>query len=273
MPVITLLTDFGLSDEYVGVLRGVILSMNPSAVIVDISHQIDPQDLMQAAYIIQAAYPYFPKHTIHVIGVDPGVGSRRDIIALECGGAVFIAPDNGVLTFVMDHNPVESAVRLDQPAYWLTSVSRTFHGRDIFAPVAAHLSMGLDIRKLGTAVNPNELVRLPLTKPYVSESGELIGQIMSIDRFGNLITNIDTVCLEGFNGQHLFRHLEICIGACKIKGLSESYSEAGPKGALSIIGSRGFLEIAVNGGNAARCLGARKNDLIRIQIPVRDASG
>lgn len=268
MSIITLLTDFGLADEYVGVVKGVILSINPSATIVDITHQVDPQDLVQAAYIIKASCSFFPEHTIHVIVVDPGVGSQRDIIALKRNGQVFIAPDNGVIGSVLDDGVLDCAVRVERSVYWAESVSRTFHGRDIFAPVAAHLSKGLDIRQLGSAVNPEDLVRLPIPGPYVTQDGELVGHIISIDRFGNLITDIDRNYLEKLCKSAQYDHIDIHIGTSKISGVSQSYCDVGAGAPLSLIGSRGCLELAVNCGSAARFFHAVKKDLVRIRIPV-----
>ena len=269
MPIITLLTDFGIDDEYVGVMKGVILSINPSATIVDITHHIDPQDLIQAAYTIKSSYRYFPEGTVHIVVVDPGVGSNRAILALEMMGHIFLAPDNGVLTLLMDDGDIDSIIRVDNSSYFLEYVSRTFHGRDIFAPVGAHISMGVEIKKLGAPVKKRDLVHLPVQYPCISDNGELVGTIISIDRFGNLITNIDLKNLEEFCkaervGPADTERLEIRIGKTEITGLSKNYESVRPQSPLAVIGSRGYLEIAVNCGNARNYFAAEKGDVVRV---------
>ena len=189
MSIITLTTDFGTADEYAGIMKGVILSLNPSAVIVDITHHIDPQDLVQAAYTIYSSYGYFPQGTVHAVIVDPAVGSDRKIIAFKKTGHIFLAPDNGVLTLLINKGNINSIASIDNTSYFLDPVSHTFHGRDIFAPVSAHLSMGVPIKKLGTSVAQKNLMCLSIREPYFSDNGELVGSIVSIDHFGNLITN------------------------------------------------------------------------------------
>ena len=150
MSIITLLTDFGTEDAYVGVMKGVILSINPSAEVVDVCHYINPQDLIEAAYLIKSSYRYFPKGTIHIIVVDPGVGGNRLIVAVKLSGHIFLAPDNGVLTLLLDEGEVDTIVRVENTHYFLNSISQTFHGRDIFAPVGSHLSRGVFIENLGS---------------------------------------------------------------------------------------------------------------------------
>ena len=264
MSIITLLTDFGIEDSYVGTIKGVILSVNPSAMIVDITHQIDPQDLIEAAYVIKSTYRYFPKGTVHVIVVDPGVGSDRAIVALEMMGHIFLAPDNGVLTLLMDEGRIDSITRVNNSHYFLEPLSQTFHGRDIFAPVGAHISKGVDLKKLGSALDRNDLVHLSIRKPSISDKGELVGTIVSVDRFGNCITNIDLNCLEKFYKSSSEKNLVIAIGEYKIKGLSKSYDGVGLKQPLAIIGSLGYLEIALNCGRASRHFRAQKGDTIRV---------
>ena len=262
-PIITLLTDFGTIDEYVGVMKGVILSVNPDASIIDITHGIDPQDIQQAAYTIASAYRYFPTGSVHVVVVDPGVGSGRAILAFEKNGHTFLAPDNGVLTLVVEECSPDSVVRVMNERYFPGRVSRTFHGRDIFAPVGAYLSRGIPVCDLGTTIDSNQMVRLDIRKPYVSDNGELAGSVISIDRFGNLITNIDYHCLSRFCAPDKHRRLEIRIGQNRVMGLSDSYASADPKAPLAIIGSKGYLELAVNGGCAKRYFMAEKGDTVR----------
>lgn len=264
MSIITLLTDFGIDDEYVGIMKGVILSIAPSARIIDITHQIAPQDLIHAAYVIKFSYRYFSRGTVHVVVVDPGVGTSRAILALEIKGHIFLAPDNGILTLLMDTEPIDTIIRVDKKDYFLEPLSRTFHGRDIFAPVAAHLAKGVAIQKFGHPADPKELVRLPIEYPAISDKGELIGLIVSIDRFGNLITNIDLDSLEKFCRTATGKSPEIRIGGDKITGLSSSYENVKPQNPLMIIGSRGCLEIAVNRGSARHRFMAKKGDKVRL---------
>ena len=264
MAIVTLLTDFGLDDAYVGMMKGVILSVNPASTVVDITHHVEAQDITQAAYIIQSSFRYFPAGTVHLIVVDPGVGSDRSIIALKMMGHFFLAPDNGVLTLLMEEAGVDDVIRVENSNYFLKPVSRTFHGRDIFAPVGAHLSLGLDLREFGAPIDHNKLVYLDIQKPFISAKGELVGNIVSIDRFGNLITNVDRKCLETFCESDMDKGLQIQIGDQKISGLSENYDQAGPNHPLAIIGSLGYLEVAVNHGSAQRYFKANKRDVVRV---------
>lgn len=264
MSIITLMTDFGVDDEYVGVMKGVILSINPAAIIVDITHHIKPQDLIQAAYVIKHSFKFFPEGTVHVVVIDPGVGSERAIIALEVTGHIFLAPDNGVLTFLMDEPNIGSIVRVKDPRYFLESVSRTFHGRDIFAPVAAHLSNGVEIKALGVPTDKIDLKKLFIEQASISDSGELVGAVVFIDGFGNLITNIDEKSLDNFCKFCKKEKLEFRIGKKKIIGLSKTYENVLPQSPLAIIGSRGYLEIAVNCGNARRYFMADRWDTVTV---------
>ncbi|MFP4346648.1 MAG: SAM hydrolase/SAM-dependent halogenase family protein [Thermodesulfobacteriota bacterium] len=264
MPCISLTTDFGLSDEYVGVMKGTILSVNPNATMIDITHQVDPQDVLQAAGLIRSAYRYFPAGTVHLVVVDPGVGTGRPILAAEGGGHRFVAPDNGILAPLRQDGVIQNLHRVENGDYFLHPVSSTFHGRDIFAPVAAHLSAGLSPAALGPAIPSAEMAGLDLPTPTSSASGDLVGAVLFIDHFGNLITNIDTEHLEKWRNSARREKLMIKIGNHRIQGLSPSYESAGFQKPLAIIGSRGYLEIAVNRGNARQVLGAGKRDRVRI---------
>ena len=266
MSIITLLTDFGTEDAYVGVMKGVILSINPSALIIDVSHAVDSQDLTQAAYLIKSFYRYFPKGTIHVVVVDPGVGGDRAIVAFELESQVFLAPDNGVLTLLLDEKNIDAIVRVENPHYFLDTISHTFHGRDIFAPVASHLSKGIHINQLGPALNPKDLFRLSISTPHLSQKNELIGTIISIDRFGNCISNITENRLKEFIRTSPEKTLEIKVGKTVIKSLSKNYAVAAPGDPIAVVGSFGFLEIAVNCGNASRRLNISKNDTITLKF-------
>ena len=266
MSVITILSDFGVDDEYVGVMQGVILSICPAVSIVDITHQIDPQDIAQAAYLISSSYRFFPEGTVHLIVVDPGVGGQRDILAIAHAGHVFIAPDNGVLTLLMNREKSDTIVRVNNPDYFLKSVSATFHGRDIFAPIGAHIVNGTGLEELGTKIDIEDIVYLEDLNCRLSESGELIGKIISIDRFGNLITNIDSHSLETLRQKDAEKRLQIHISTHVIANLSDTYASAAPNSPLALIGSRNYLEIAVNCGSARRHFKAQKGDAVRVKI-------
>jgi S-adenosylmethionine hydrolase len=264
MRVISLLTDFGTRDEYVGVIKGVILARNPQAVVVDISHAVAPQDVLGAAHMLKAAYPYFPHATVHVVVVDPGVGGRRAIVALALeDGPLFLAPDNGVLTpILLDARPQE-VVRVENPAFFLDRISRTFHGRDIFAPVAAAIASGVPLRRLGPPMAPGDLVRIDLLAARRDGANAVSGIIVGVDRFGNLITNIDAALLAA--APH--PHVQVRIGAHRIQGLAATYEAAAPQRALALIGSRGTLEIAINCGNAAETLSVGTGATVRVDWP------
>ena len=266
MSIITLLTDFGTRAEYAGLMKGVILSINPTATIVDITHQIASQDILQAAFTIQASYRYFPNGSVHLVVVDPGVGSKRSLLALEMEKKFFIAPDNGVLTLLFNKEKITSLIRITNSEYFLASVSRTFHGRDIIAPVGAHLSLGIDIRELGTEMDLRHAVYLDGLHAIVSANGELVGKIIAIDDFGNLITNINFEKSSEMllSGQE--KKIQVNIGSHVIAGLSEIYSSVPSQTPLALIGSRGYLEIAINNGNAALTLNATKGDKVRVTV-------
>lgn len=260
-PIITLTTDFGTSDAYVGVMKGVILGINPNVQIVDITHAVPPQDIHEAAFLIHSAYRYFPKGTIHTVVVDPGVGSERRAIVCQTDRASFVCPDNGVLTFLLqeveyqaEHS--ESVVAIQNRDYFLPEVSNTFHGRDIFAPVAAYLSLSVPLVDIGPLVqNP---VRLPIQMPQIS-SNTLTGRIVKIDVFGNAITNISESLLSTFLGASAY---EIHAGDVCLRQLNRAYAESKIDEPLAIIGSFGVLEIAVNGGNAAERFGLKREDSV-----------
>jgi S-adenosylmethionine hydrolase len=266
MPTITLLTDFGIDDEYVGLMKGVILSINPSAAIVDITHQIDPQDLIQAAFTIKSSYCYFPKNTVHLIIVDPGVGGKRDIIAVQMMGHIFIAPDNGVLTLIYDEGNIDAIVRIENSTYFLKSVSQTFHGRDIIAPVGAHIANGVDLNRVGAELGLRDIVRLPDLRSSISQKGELIGKIVSIDRFGNLITNIESKQLNDYCQRDQSCKPQIWIGQNIVVGITTTYESAAQNQPLALIGSRGFLEVAVNKGCAKQHFNVKKGDRVKVII-------
>jgi hypothetical protein len=266
MPVITLLTDFGSDDEYVGAMKGVMLSICPSVAVVDISHQLEPQDIAQAAYMVPAYFHYFPTGTIHIVVVDPGVGSQRAVLAVHFRQHFFIAPDNGVLSLLLADQKSATIIEVNKSEYFLKPLSATFHGRDIFAALGAHMAGGTKIESLGSGRRIEEIVYLNGLRCQVTESGELIGKIVSIDRFGNLISNIDAVQLRDFCRSEPSRQIQIAIGALTIRGMAKTYADAAAEAPLALIGSRGYLEIALNCGNAQKQFKARKGDRIRITL-------
>ena len=188
MTIVALLTDFGVSDGYVGIMKGVILGIAPETALVDISHDIPPQGIRAGAFVLKAASPYFPPGTIFVAVVDPGVGSERRIIAVRTPRAFYVGPDNGVLSWALQREDVQETINVTESGYWLPDVSRTFHGRDIFAPVAAHLAAGLPISRLGERIE--DPVILPLPAPHLESDQVVRGEVIYVDRFGNLITDI-----------------------------------------------------------------------------------
>ncbi len=262
--VITLTTDFGTSDAYVGVMKGVILGINPNAQIVDITHAVPPQDIHEAAFLIHTAHRYFPKGTVHVIVVDPGVGSDRQAIVCQTNTAFFVCPDNGILTYLLQEiesngKQAKNVVAIQNSDYHLPDVSQTFHGRDIFAPVAAHLSLGVPLADIGPPVH--NLVRLSI--PTFEEFGDkLVGEIIKIDSFGNAITNITENRLSALLGTSAY---EIRAGNAYLKQLNTAYAESEIGEPLAIVGSSGMLEIAVNGGSASQVLGLKRGDTVVIQ--------
>jgi len=267
--IITLTTDFGLTDGYVGTMKGVILGIAPTATIVDISHDIlppSPQDwgvrgVREAAFILYTAYPYFPQGTIHVVVVDPGVGSERRAIALRTRQATFVAPDNGVLSYVLVRERVEEIVSLTNPRYHLSPVSRTFHGRDIFAPAAAHLARGVPLAELGEPLT--EIIAFPLPRPRGRSDGTIVGQVIHVDRFGNLITSITATDLAD---HPLLREGVIEIKGQRMRGIANTYAEVTAGELLALIGSSNHLEISVSGGSASQTLEAKVGDEVLLKV-------
>jgi len=270
MALITLLTDFGLDDEYVGVIKGVIAGIHTDVRTVDVTHQIDPQDVVHGAFMLAAAYSFFPSGTIHVAVVDPGVGSGRRILAVESAGHRFLAPDNGLLERVLDDRTDATVVSVENKRYFLSPVSQTFHGRDIFAPVAAHLACGLDLHQLGPIVDRHTMVTGVVPRCRFPSRHVIEGQVVAIDRFGNLLTNIDQIALEQL--QHRFPGSAISVQLAKrcIHGIATDYQQGAQHMPLAIVGSRGLLEISVNCGSAHHLLGVDKKDTVRVTVTIKD---
>ena len=267
IPVITLLTDFGLKDEYVGAMKGVILSINSRVQLVDISHNLTRHDILQAALAIKGAFRYFPKDSIHVIVVDPGVGGKRKVICLKKEGHVFVAPDNGVLSLVTQDGKADEIYAVTNQAYFLKPVSNTFHGRDIIAPVAAHLSKGIALPRLGEKLTLDDINTLDIPVPFLSSDEKLLaGEIISIDHFGNLITNIDQETFEIFTGKRKSGTVVIGLGNSRIQGVSESYDTVKVGDPLAIFGSRNLLEISVNQADASSYFRARVGLAVNVEV-------
>jgi len=266
MSVITLLTDFGKQDAYVAIMKGVILSINPQATIIDITHAIAPQDVRQAAYLVPHASLYFPQQTVHIVVVDPGVGSSRAIIALRTQGHTFLAPDNGVLSFLLADKKIDAACRVENPRYFLNPVSNTFHGRDIFAPVGAHLSLGLPFEKIGAPLAITSLEKLNFPKPQITSDGDLLGTVIAIDRYGNLITNLDWNTIKWHYSEAEEEKLQFRIQGHNIIGLSQTYDDVATEKPLVLVGSRGLFEISVNRGSAAEFFGTKVDSRFSVRV-------
>ena len=287
--IITLLTDFGLRDPYVGIMKGVILSINPDARIIDISHQTKPGSVYQAAGLLQEAYPFFPKGTIHVAVVDPGVGGDRRPILVKTKDHFFVGPDNGLFWPIITSHHQTEIIHLTETKYFLSDISNTFHGRDIFAPVAAHVSLGEDPLEMGSLINNPVPLHLPTPE---QKENHLLGQVMRVDRFGNLITNIHKKDMDEFLGtappvntptlpsplrervgegvkkRNSYTIPVIKVRELIIKGMCSTYSEVNTAETLALIGSSGYLEIAVNQGRACDCIGINPEDIIGIKVEV-----
>jgi S-adenosyl-L-methionine hydrolase (adenosine-forming) len=266
--VATLLTDFGLRDPYAATMKGVMISLCPDIHIVDISHAVDPHDILGAGFILAQAVTSFPPETVHVIVVDPEVGTQREILAARFGGQHFVFPDNGLISFIAASLPMEQIVAVRDKRYFRTPApSNTFHGRDIMAPVAARILMGLDLRRLGPKPDRYKILDLPRV---AEKPSELVGQVLYVDRFGNLITNItDTLIRHHWDTQDRIRI--VCNGH-EIGPLRGTYS-GGPEGQpLAIINSMGLLEIALNRGRAAHHLEAHVGTEVRLTSGTGDGS-
>ena len=273
-PVITLTTYFGTDETYVAIMKGVILGINPEANIIDISHSIESQNVLQAAFLLNVAYRYFPDQTIHMAIVDPSVGSERQGIILKTSSAFFVAPDNGILSYIINgFSPEGSSLQYSQglgevklkkgleaaaitdPRFWRHPVSSTFHGRDIFAPVAAGLSLGISLYEFGEKITSLHVV--PIPKPSFDLQGNLVGHILYVDHFGNLITDIKGSDLPG-------KDAIIEVAGDRIQGISSYYAQS--EGLMAILGSSGYLEISLKNGNACNFLGMGAGDEILVVI-------
>ena len=267
--VITLLSDFGLTDSYVGAMKGVVLGINPDVQLVDLTHQVSPQDVLQGAFLLGQACSLFPAGTIHAAVVDPGVGTERRALLVRGNGHWFLAPDNGLLTFVLPPERSDSAVfqpysanvpdgfhayALTNQRYWRQPVSATFHGRDIFAPVAAHISLSVAPEELGEPVD--RLIRLAVPAPQWQ--GDILqAHVLAVDRFGNVVTTVPAEALAGVAG------MEVELNGTQVRVLFSTYAQG--DGLVALIGSHGYLEVALTNGNAADMIGVKVGDELLVR--------
>jgi S-adenosylmethionine hydrolase len=257
--VITLLTDFGLEDGYVGAMKGVLAALAPGALVVDITHAVPPQDVRRGGLIWRSSVPYFPRGSIHVGVIDPGVGSRRRLLAFETAAGIFLAPDNGLVGYVLERRAVRRAVEVKRAEHFLPRVSATFHGRDIFAPVAARLATGLPLEALGREVRSYAWEGLPRPRRRWSSTGRgrrlrEEGSVLDIDRFGNAMTNLvprGDLVLE-----------ELVAGKVRFTRLARTYSDVPPGKPVALVGSLGFIEVAVHRGSAASTLALHRGERV-----------
>lgn len=256
-PTITLTTDFGLRDPYVGIMKGVMTNIIPDVTLINLTHNVSPQDIRQAAFLLSTAIAYFPTGTVHLVVVDPGVGSERRPIAVRTNRACYVAPDNGVLSMALAHDSAEVIVHLTNSDYWLPHVSATFHGRDIFAPAAAHLARGVPLQELGVPID--DIVRLSSSMPSRQPDGSIQGHVLHIDRFGNCITDISADMLSPEIPVY------VNVAGHSIQGISTTYADVESGQATSLVGSSGFLEVAVRAGSAADQLNIQLRDTVSVE--------
>jgi len=253
--IITLTTDFGLADPYVAEMKGVILKINPDAKIVDISHQIQKFNVRMGAYVLASAAPYFPEGTIHVVVVDPGVGTKRKPILIEAGSGFFVGPDNGVLALAAKKQGVKHVYEITNPKFMLPKLSVTFHGRDIFAPAAAFLSKGVSPSEFGREIRK---IVMPKFAKIVRKGNMLTGEVIHVDSFGNIVTNFTEKELKWAGAKDALK-IKLKESELNLK-LCKSYAEVEPQKPLAIIGSHDFLEISVNQGSAAETFNVKPRD-------------
>jgi hypothetical protein len=258
-PIVTLTTDFGLSDHYVGTMKGVILSICPQARIVDITHDVRPFEIGEGAYAIAQAYRYFPKKTVHVVVVDPGVGTARRPILMEAAGQLFVAPDNGVLATIYGRETHKIRLIANE-RYFLKPVSRTFHGRDIFSPVAAHLAAGVTPSSMGKLIK--DYLRPVFEKPLRMGKRTWMGRILKIDRFGNVVTNLHTDEFPDLER----KNFELRLGPSNVGVMARSYAECGPGELFAIVGSGGYIEVSVGQASAAKQIGCETGAAVELTV-------
>jgi hypothetical protein len=267
--IVTITTDFGTEDAYVPAMKGTMLSIAPDARLVDVTHRISPQDLMETAFVLRSAQPYFPSGTVHLVVVDPGVGTERRAVALRHEDHWYVGPDNGIFPLVLDTETPEAAVELDNPDVWRTpSPSTTFHGRDIFSPAAAHLAAGRSLDALGSSVEALEPLQWA---PPTVDDRMIQGRVVYVDHFGNCITNVrrstlaDALDLDEVPASpKALPDVTAFAGSTILDALHTTYGDVPEEDPVLLFGSTGFLEVSVNGGNAAERLDIRKGDAVKL---------
>jgi S-adenosyl-L-methionine hydrolase (adenosine-forming) len=261
--IITFTTDFGVAEHYVGAMKGVICAINPTAQLVDITNSVQSYDILDGAIAISQAYSYFPSETVHLVIVDPGVGSARRPIVAKAGVQIFVAPDNGVLSLVYEREEAISVRHITAEHYFRQPVSNTFHGRDIFAVIAAYISKGVELAKFGDEIT--DYVRFAAPKPKPAGPGSWKGVVLKIDKFGNIITNVTPKDIpEMF--QTPGRPFKIMVGKAEVTKIHSNYAEGAQSEVFAILGSAGFLEISMNRGAAARAAGAEKGTEVAVVL-------
>jgi S-adenosylmethionine hydrolase len=258
-PIITLTTDFGTQDHYVGAMKAVMLSIAPEARFVDISHEIPPQDIMAGAWVLKNSASLYPSGTVHLVVVDPGVGTDRKPVALKMGDQLYVGPDNGIFSLIAEENEYE-AVELTNSSFWREQASNTFHGRDIFAPAAAHLAAGVPLQELGEPLKSVVSYRWAIP---ISDNDGIQGWVLHIDRFGNLVTNIPASLIEEVIGES---GLKIYVGNSILEKIVPTFGSVPDGEPAAYIGSAGNLEIAINKGNAQQMLSVEKGAQISIVV-------
>jgi S-adenosylmethionine hydrolase len=261
-PIITLLTDFGHQDPFVGIMKGVILSLCADATLVDLCHEMAPYDVLGGSFVLQSATRFFPAGTIHVAVVDPGVGGPRRPILAHINDQIYVAPDNGLLSHPLSRGTVRVIRAITAREYFLQPISATFHGRDVFAAVAGHLARGVPAERFGPEIQ--DPVRLPIPRPRIEATGSLTGQVVWIDRFGNCLTNIERGDLERF-AAGTGGGIRVLLAGRPLGGLVRHFGEAGPGGYGAIIGSADHLELFAHQGNLAREWGAALGAAVRLE--------
>jgi S-adenosylmethionine hydrolase len=246
--IITLTTDFGMQDVHVGAMKGVMHCIAPAAQMIDISHDIPPQDIQHGGFVVMTAYAFWPTNAIHLIVIDPGVGSERRAIAVQTTRGIFVAPDNGVLSYVLARERVIEATSLTNSHYWHHPVSPVFHGRDIFGPAAAHLAAGVDLAVLGSPLSDEELIRFPVPMPERHADGRITAHVQHIDGFGNCTTDVPGDWVRARS------HWQVAVGKHVIDEIAHTFSDVPAGAVVALVDSTDFVAIAVRNGNAARTL-------------------
>lgn len=264
LPIITLTTDFGTRDHYVAAMKAAMLSVSTQIAIVDVTHDIPAHDIREAGWVVRNAYTAFPKWTVHVAVVDPGVGSARRPILAVTDGHYFVGPDNGIFSFVFEADPPVNVVELTSAHYFRQGVSPTFHARDIFGPVAVHLARGIETSNFGEAIQ--DVTRLELPRPKVTQEGAIRATVVQVDRFGNVVLNVTRSSMEALVQRMKASGFSATVGACKVTQLFTTYAEAPSGTPFMLYNSSSFLEIAANQARASDMVGAKAGDIVELSL-------